>query len=166
MSEHRLRVMADTNVLITGVVFPRAFYEFLQHTLRGDFTLVLSEQVLAEARRWMERKATPRQRTALEMFLEECEYELVPDPPREEVQAHSDLVRDVTDIPVVLAAIHAGVDYFVTNDRDLTVQDETTAQLRRRLKAMLVGTFLHQVMGWSQEELEAVRGRTWDEVEG
>jgi predicted nucleic acid-binding protein len=43
-----LRVMADTNVLVSGVIFPRAAYEFLQHALRGDFTLVLSEQILAE----------------------------------------------------------------------------------------------------------------------
>lgn len=92
MSERPLRVMADTNVLITGVIFPRAFYEFLQHALRGDFTLVLSEQVLAESRRWMERKATSCQRIAMEMLLDECEYELVPDPSSQEVKAHSDLV--------------------------------------------------------------------------
>lgn len=159
-----LRVMADTNVLIAGVIFPRAFYEFLQHALRGDFTLVLSEQVLAESQRWMDRKATPVQRTALKMLLEECEYELVPDPLPEEVKAHSDLVRDKMDVPVVLAAIGAKVDYFVTNDRDLTVQDDTTAELRQRIQPMLVGTFLHEVMDWSHEELEAVRGRTWDEI--
>jgi predicted nucleic acid-binding protein len=166
VSDRPLRVMADTNVLITGVIFPRAFYEFLQHALHGDFILVFSEQVLAESRRWMERKATPSQRAAMEILLGECEYELVPDPSPQEVEAHSDLVRDTTDVPVVLAAIGAEVDYFVANDRDLTVQDDTTADLRQRIQPMLVGTFLHEVMGWSHEELEAVRERTWDEMEG
>jgi len=74
--------------------------------------LVFSEQVLAESRRWMERKATPSQRAAMEILLGECEYELVPDPSPQEVEAHSDLVRDTTDVPVVLAAIGAEVDYF------------------------------------------------------
>lgn len=68
-------------------------------------------------------------------------------------------------MPVVLAAIGAEVDYFVTNDRDMTVQDETMADLHQRIRPMLVGTFLHEVMGWSHEELETVRGRTWDEME-
>jgi hypothetical protein len=55
--------------------------------------------------------------------------------------------------------------YLVTNDRDLTVQDDTTAEMRQQIQPILVGTFLHEVMGWSHEELEAVRGRTWDEME-
>lgn len=165
MSDRPLRVMADTNVLITGVIFPRAFYEFLQHALHGDFTLVLSEQVLAESQRWMERKATPSQRAAMEIFLGECEYELVLDPSPQEVEAHSDLVRDITDVPLGLAAIAAKAAYLVTNDRDLTVRNDTTAELRKQVQPMLVGTFLHEVMGWSHEQLEAVRGRTWEEME-
>ena len=40
----RLRVMADTNVLIAGILFPRWFHEFLRHALKGDFKLVLCEQ--------------------------------------------------------------------------------------------------------------------------
>lgn len=35
--------------------------------------------------------------------------------------------------------------------------------LRSRL-VLLAGTFLREVMGWTSEELEAIRHRTWDEV--
>lgn len=157
--------MADTNILISGVIFPRAAYEFLRHALRGDFTLVVSEQILAEVRRWMEKKATPLQRAALEVFLEEGAFEIVPDPPAEEIRQHTNLVRDVKDIPIVLAAIQAGVDFLVTNDQDLIAEGETTALLRRYVSPMHVVTFLREVMGWSPEELEAVRQRTWEEVE-
>ena len=165
MDKARLRVMADTNVLITGVIFPRAFYEFLQHALQGDFTLVLSEYILDEVQRWRDKKATAAQRTALDAFLLQCNYEIVPAPTREEVQAHANLVRDAKDVPVALAAINAGVDYLVTNDKDLTAQDETTAALREHIQPILVGTFLREVMGWTHEELEAVRGRTWKQME-
>ena len=65
-----------------------------------------------------------------------------------------------------LAATRAGVDYLVSEDKDLTAVDETTAELRRHIQPLISGTFLRQVMGWSHEELEAVRGRAWDEVEG
>ena len=32
-----LRVMADTNILVAGILFPRWFHEFLRHALKGDF---------------------------------------------------------------------------------------------------------------------------------
>lgn len=165
MGRRPLRVMADTNVFISGVIFPRAAYEFLRHALRRDFVLVLSEQLLAEVHRWMQNKATPIQRAAIEVFLEEGAYEVVPDPSVEEVSRNAALVRDPKDVPVALAAIKAGVDFLVSNDLDLIAQDETTALLRRWLSPMSVVAFLREVMGWSPEELEAIRHRTWEEVE-
>jgi hypothetical protein len=36
-------------------------------------------------------------------------------------------------------------------DKDLTTQDKTAAELRRYLKIMLSGTFLCEVMGWTSE---------------
>ena len=70
-------------------------------------------------------------------------------------------MRDITDVPVALAAIEAGVDCLVSEDKDLTVRDETTVELRRRVPIYLSGTFLREMMGWSTEQLEAVRGRKW-----
>lgn len=156
----KLRVMADANVLIAGILFPRWPYEFLRHALRGDFQLVLCPQVIREARARMAR-GTSSQRHALEQFLADCPYEEVPDPSREEVEQHQRLVRDIKDVPLALAAIRAQVDYLVTNDKDLTAQDETTAALRQKIQPMTVGRFLREVMGWESEELEKIRRRTW-----
>jgi hypothetical protein len=74
-------------------------------------------------------------------------------------------MRDVTDVPIALAAIRAGVDVLVSEDKDFTIQNETTAELHRHLTVMLSGTFLRQVMGWTSEELEAIRHRTWADLE-
>ena len=52
---------------------------------------------------------------------------------------------------LLLLSITAKVDYLVSEDKDLTTQDETTAELRRHLKVLLSGTFLREVMGWSSE---------------
>ena len=51
-------------------------------------------------------------------------------------------------------------------DKDLSVQDESTARLRKRLKVLTAGTFLREVMGWTSEQLEQVRGRSWRDLEG
>jgi predicted nucleic acid-binding protein len=158
-----LRVMADANILIAGIFFPRWFHEFLRHALKGDFKLVLSAQVIREARERMAR-GTPAQQQALEQFLADCDYEAVPDPSRKEVQENASLVRDPKDIPIALAAINAGVDYLVTNDKDLTAKDETTATLREKIHPIIVGRFLREVMGWESEELERIRRRNWSDL--
>jgi hypothetical protein len=75
-------------------------------------------------------------------------------------------VRDETDLPIVLTAINAGVDYLVSDDKDLTARDATTAALHQRVTVLLSGTFLRNVMGWSSEQLEGLRGRNWDDVAG
>lgn len=158
-----LRVMADANILIAGLMFPRWFHEFLRHALRGDFRLVLCAQTIREVREWMVR-GTPAQQKALEQFLSDCNYEAVPDPSREEVERNTGLVRDPKDIPIALAAINAQVDYLVTNDKDLTAQDETTAALRARIQPISVGRFLRAVMGWESEALERIRKWHWSDL--
>ncbi len=70
----------------------------------------------------------------------------------------------MSDVPIALAAINAQVDYLVSEDKDLTVQDESTSELRQRLKVMLSGTFLRQVMAWTSEELELIRHRKWSDM--
>jgi len=156
--------MADANILIAGILFPRWFHEFLRHALRGDFQLVLSSQVIREARTQMAR-GTSAQQQALEQFLEDCDYEEVPDPARVEVEQNLHLVRDPKDVPIALAAIGAGVDYLVTNDADFTDKDETTALLRSRLVPISVGRFLHEAMGWQSPDLERIRRRGWHDLE-
>lgn len=75
-------------------------------------------------------------------------------------------MRDITDVPVALAAIKAGVDHFVSEDKDFTSSDKTTEKLHRKLRVMLPGTFLREVMGWSSEELQAIRRREWADLTG
>jgi len=123
----------------------------LQHALRGDFQLVLCEYILQQARRLIQARF-PDYTDPFISVLQASRYELVADPTRKQVSQHKDLVRDTTD--VALADIIANVDFLVSEDKDLTVQDKSTAKLRQNLSMMISGTFLREVMGWSSEELE------------
>jgi len=80
------------------------------------------------------------------------------------VTQHRSLVRDESDIPIALAAINAHVDYLVSEDKDFTARDETTAELHELLNVRLSGTFLRQVLGWTSEELEGIRHRKWSDL--
>lgn len=159
----KLRILLDANILLSGCAYPRWPYEVLLCAVNGDFIVVLSPLVVEQARRHLI-KRFPQHLHRLDVFLQSLEFELVPDPLPEEVESNKELVRDLSDVPIALAAIKGQVDFLVTTDRDLTVQDQTTENLRQRLRVILPGTFLREVIGWTSEQLENIRHRDWDQV--
>jgi len=162
-STKKVRVLTDANILFAGSSFPRWPYEVLRHALKRDYQLVLCPLVIDSARRHL-LESFPDHLGRFETFLQKTDYELVPDPDATEIEANPNLVRDLSDVGVALAAITAKVDYLVSEDKDLTTRDASTVELRRHLKVLLSGTFLREVMGWSSEELERIRHRKWDDV--
>ena len=155
--------MADANLLIAGIGWPRFPYEVLQHALKGDYILVLSPSTIEDARKYIV-TASPAKAAALETFLSDSDYEQAADPSLEQVAANINLVRDPKDVPVALAAINTKVDLLVTQDKDFTDRDESTKALHEKLTIMLPGTFLRERMGWTSEELEAIRNRSWEDM--
>jgi len=159
----KLRVMVDTNVLISGVVWPRWPYEILRYARQGRIELVLCPLIIEQAYRNMERYF-PDSLPYLGEILALCDYTEIADPSLEEVEAQAGLMRDLTDIPIALAAINARVDCFVTTDKDFTDKVPENELLQQKLLIMLPGTFLREYMGWTGEQLEALRGREWDDL--
>lgn len=149
----KLRVMLDANVLVAGSIWPRFPGQVLNHAIRGDFHLVLTDYVLEESRRHIAR-LRPDKLADFEDVLERTNFELSGEPSPSEIDENSDLVRDLKDVPIVLAAINAKVDFFISQDKDIT---DTTQPVHEKLKIILPGTFLREHMGWTSEELEQVR---------
>lgn len=157
-------VFVDANILLSGNAFPRWPYEVLKHAVNEDYRLTICPLVIKQAYEHM-REIFPQHLPRLEKFLREVDYELVPDPTQEEIDSNSNLVRDLSDVAIALSAIAAKVDYLVSEDKDLSTQDESTAELRRHVKVLISGTFLREVMGWTSEDLEKIRHRKWDDVD-
>lgn len=111
------------------------------------------------------KKRFPKYLDRFDNFLELLDYELVSDPTEKDIEAHRNLVRDLDDVAIALAAIISKADYLVSEDKDLTVQDETTAELRKHVKVVVSGTFLREELGWTSEQLEAIRHRKWSDVQ-
>lgn len=162
-SPKRIRALTDANILFSGTVFPRWPREVLQHAAAGDFDLVLCPLVIDQARRNL-KKRFPEYLDRFDEFLQLLDYELVSDPTQEAVEANRNLVRDLDDVAVALAAIVAKADYLISEDKDLTTQDNSTLELRKRTKVVVSGTFLREAMGWTSEQLEAIRHRKWTDV--
>jgi predicted nucleic acid-binding protein len=157
----KLRVMVDSNVLFAGSISPRFPYEVLEHAKKGDYYLVLPEYVLYETRRTV-KKMGAAALERLEEFLSKVSFQEAHNPNAEEVKQNADLVRDAKDIPIALAAINAQVDFLITQDKDLTSPD---APIHQHLKILLPGTFLREYMAWTSERLEAIRHRTWADLD-
>jgi len=159
------RVMLDANVLVAGSAFPRWAYEILGHALNDDFQVVLCPLVIDQARRHLTRNFPASAINRFEKFLYDVDYEEVENPNLKEITKNKDLIRDLDDVPIALAAIKAKVDYLVSEDKDFTTKDETTEKLRRSVQPLLCGTFLKEVMGWTSEELEEIKYRNWPDAD-
>ena len=156
----KFRILVDANVLFAGTLWPRFPYEVLQHAVSGDYQLLLSPRIITEARVAITRVAPSATRRFADLLLA-TRFEVVQTPVDEEIAAHPNLVRDLKDIHVALAAINANADYLVTQDKDLT---EASEPIHQYVSVLLPGTFLRQHMGWTSEALEAIRHRTWDDL--
>jgi predicted nucleic acid-binding protein len=150
--------MVDANILIAGSVWFRFPYEVMRHALKKDYQLVLTPFIIAEVRKHL-LKSFPENVPRFEQFLEDSSYEEIPTPTKEDIQAHHDLIRDPDDIAIALAAISAKVDFFITQDKDFTDQDESTEKIHSKLNIILPGTFLREQMGWTSEALEKISKR-------
>ncbi len=114
-----LRVVLDTNVLVSGLAYPASIPGRIVGTWRqGGLILVLSRYILEELVRVLPK--LPRIRmTAAEirdladsfLFLAE-----MVEPGTEECD---ETLRDRSDIPVLATLVRSKADYLITGDKDL-----------------------------------------------
>ena len=113
-----MRIMIDTNVFISAALFPEGrAAEALYKALEYPYQPVVCDYVLDELHRKFQEKF-PARTVELEAFL----YRALPafgvvSTPEEVVEAESK-IRDPKDRPILRAALNAGVDLFLTGDKD------------------------------------------------
>lgn len=122
---HTLRVVLDTNVLLSGIAFPGSVPGKIMSAWRlGSLEVVLSDFIIEELRRVLPRLSHRHGLTPLEIedllgILSVQAEILEPHSPNEQ------LLRDANDLPVLgtlLAAIQSGsANYLITGDKDLLV---------------------------------------------
>ncbi len=120
-----LRVVLDTNVLLSGIAFPGSVPGRIMSAWRlGSLEVVLSDFIIEELRRVLPRLGHRHGLTSAEIddLLDILSIQaeiLTPHVPDEQ------LLRDTNDLPVLgtlLAAVQSGnIDYLLTGDKDLLV---------------------------------------------
>ena len=116
-----MRIMVDTNILLSALVFNSAKMADLLEYVAEKHTLVLCSYVIEEAKTVITRKS-PKYETVLDSFLSKMSFELAYTP-----AWHPNMpdIRDEKDKPVLASAIVADVDLLITSDKDFfTVEIE------------------------------------------
>ena len=111
-----MRIMIDTNVLISAFVLSSPHMLKLIEAVSENHTIVLSTYVLDELKRVTRAKFTERY-ALLEVFLRELPFELVYTPEKLNQAEYPD-IRDMKDLPVLASAINEDVDILISGDAD------------------------------------------------
>jgi len=121
------RVFLDASVLFSAAYSRSgASREILRSALRREIIVVVSRQVVEEARRNLKRKA-PTAAEALEQLMELLSPEIAADSSFSQLRAAASHIN-LKDAPVLAAALGAKVDYLLTLDRRHFIDDPKVAR--------------------------------------
>lgn len=110
-----MRVMIDTNILISVLLFPSQQMNALIYKITTEHQLILSSYVVDELLNVVRRKFKDKLEAA-DLLLSQLPYELVYTPAQPKPGLFE--IRDERDYPVLYSAITEDVDVFVTGDKD------------------------------------------------
>ena len=123
-----INLFLDSSALIAGIVSSTGAARVLLLLAEGgQIAVTISEQVLTETERAIARKV-PLALSDLRQAILASQAQIVRDPSPNEVSAHSNLISHPADIPIVLAAMQARVDYLVTLNRKHFIDDPEVAR--------------------------------------
>ena len=106
-----MRILADTNILISALLYPNSnpgkalMYAASQHSL------VLTDYNISELRSVTKRKF-PHKESDIDVLLNKLPFELIPAP-----LSPQKLIADPKDAPILNAAIISGVDIIISGDK-------------------------------------------------
>jgi len=119
----RIDLFLDSSALFAGVASSSGASRALLLLAEADqITITVSEQVITETERALARKL-PRALGYYREALRSTGFRIVHDPSPEDVRAHQDVIAHAADVPIVVAAMKASVDYLVTFNRRHFVDD-------------------------------------------
>lgn len=117
-----MRVLLDTNILISAAIFPSPVTkDFLRQLRALNAKIFLCNHIVKEFVDVYQEKF-PHKQVAAQRFLQELPYQMIPSSALQTNDSVSS-IRDVNDAPILTAAIKGNVDVLVTGDKDFLVLD-------------------------------------------
>ena len=134
--------------MIAGVISRNgAAYVLLELGEQEEILLTISEMVVVESERSIAKKS-PGNLGNFREAMKAAKLDVVEDPSSEEKEANLYLIDDPDDVPILLAAMKAKVDYLATHNRKHFLDDPKVAE-RSGLKIGMPG----DVLAWLRDRL-------------
>ena len=144
----KFNIFLDSSALIAGAISESgAAHVLLNLGESQDIVLTVSELVVIETERAMAKKA-PVNLNDLRSLIKSSNLRIVDNPAKEEVEANLYLINDPNDVPILLAAMKAKVDYLATHNRRHFLDDPKVAEI----SGLRIGT-PGDVLAWLRENL-------------
>lgn len=144
----KVNIFLDSSALIAGIISETgAAHVLLQLGETEDIALTISEVVFNETKRSIARKSSENLEN-VQKEIQKSGIKILPDPSYEEIQANLYLMDDPDDVPILLAAIKAKVDYLATHDHKHFLDNPKVAE-RAGIKIGTPG----DVLAWIRENL-------------
>ena len=113
----KLRVLLDTNIWISGILFRGNEEKIVEHAFDGIFLSIVPLQLIDEFKRVMLDKFHLSHEDVMDSINEIIQVSDLVD-----LESYDDVdVRDAEDKPIVKAAQIAQCDYLITGDKDIKV---------------------------------------------
>ena len=144
----KFNIFLDSSALIAGAISESgAAHVLLNLGESQDIVLTVSELVIIETERAMAKKA-PGNLNDLRSLIKSSNLRIVDNPSKEEVKANLYLISDPNDVPILLTAMKAKVDYLATHNRRHFLDDPKVAEI----SGLRIGT-PGDVLAWLRENL-------------
>lgn len=131
-----MRIMIDTNIIISALLFPQGRTSALLKTIMESHTICIASYSIDEMKIVVERKF-PAKAALVDTLLNELAYELLRTPG---ILPQLPAIRDQDDQPILASAILADVDVLLTGDKDFS--DVAIERPRIMNPAQFTETFL------------------------
>lgn len=141
-------IFLDSSALIAGAISETgAAHALLQLGESEDIHLTVIEMVIVESERSMARKV-PQNLNDLRVLIKRSKLRIVANPSKKEVQTHLYLINDPNDVPILLAAMKAKVDFLATHNRKHFLDDPNVSEQ----SGIQIGT-PGDALAWIREKL-------------
>ena len=144
----KIKVFLDSSAVIAGIISSTgAARVLLVMSEAGQIEVFISEQVIVESERSLARKV-PHALPDFRQALKDAQPKIIKNPTPKQIEDNLYLIADPDDVPILLAAMQANVDYLATHNRKHFLDDPKVAEM----SGIKIGT-PGDVLAWIRENL-------------
>jgi predicted nucleic acid-binding protein len=146
----KIKVFLDSSAVIAGIISSAgAARVLLVMSENGQIESFISEQVITESERTIAKKV-PSALPEFRQTLKDAELKIVKNPTQKEIEENLYLIADKDDVPILLSAMKAHVDYLATHNRKHFLDDPKVAEK----SGIKIGT-PGDVLAWIRENIKS-----------